>query len=145
VLVGVINRKRDFACARDAHWYRIPQARMPRGVDADYIAFFLSRAFKERSGGIHYYAEVRGLELVYRRDLLPAEAAHPRAGEVYYKVQLGALLEKVPPVLNPTGRTISFIFTTWDRFASARQISDLYSTADYYVSRAYYAPSPREI
>lgn len=139
VLVGVINRKRDLNYARTKHWYRIPQHRMPRGVNAEYIAFFLSRSFKERNGGVYYYAECRGLELAYRRDLLPEEADHPRANEVYYKVQLSELIDKSPPVLNTTGRTIGFIYTTWDRFVHAQTISDLYSREDYFVDRIYHA------
>lgn len=143
VLVAVINRKRDLVYARDEHWYRIPQARMPRGVNVEYLAFFLSGAFGARNGGICYYAERRGLELVYRRDVLPREAAHPRAGEVYYRVGLGALVEKQPPVLNPTRRPISFIDTTWDRFAAAQTVSDLYSEDDAFVERADLMPRSR--
>lgn len=140
VLVAVINRKRDFDIARDAHWYRVPQARMKRGINAEYLAFFLSgKVFKERSGGIHYYAERRGLELAYRRDLLPKEVNRPRGGDVYYKIQLGDLVEKAPPVVNPTRRPISFIYTTWDRFVHAQEIADLYSEADYFVDRIYHA------
>ena len=140
VLVGVVNRKRDLVYARDEHWYRVPQARMPRGINAEYIALFLSGAvFKERRGGIHYYAERKGFELARRRDLLPKEANHARAEDVYYQVQLGELVEKTPPVLNPTRRSLTFIYTTWDRFVHARQISDLYSTSDYYVDRIYHA------
>lgn len=145
VLVGVINRKRDFEYARRDHWYRIPQERMAHGVNAEYIAFYFSRAFKERNGGIHFFAERRGLELVYRRDLMPNEADHPRANHVYYKVQLGDLIEKEPPVLNPTGRVIAFVYTTWDRFVHAQTISDLYSKADYFVDRVYYALRNRGI
>ncbi len=118
---------------------------MPNGINAEYIAFFLSRAFKERNGGIYYYAERTGLELAYRKDLLPKEADHPRAEQVYYKVQLSGLIEKNPPVLNPTRRTIGFIYTTWDRFVQAQQISDLYSKADYFVDRIYHALRNRGI
>jgi hypothetical protein len=139
VLVGVINRKRDLAIAQAEGWYRIPQRRMPRGVNAEYIAFFLSRAFKEKNSGVYYYAEHKGLELAYRKDLLPKEANHTRANEAYYKVQIGDLIEKQPPVLNPTRRTISFIYTTWDRFVHAETISDLYSQDDYFVDRIYHA------
>ncbi len=139
VLVGVINRKRDLAIARDEHWYRVPQARLPRGVRAEYIGFFLSGAFGSRNGGVHYYAESTGLELARRRDLLPGEANHRRADEVYYRVALGDLIEKSPPVLNPTRRPISFIYTTWDRFIHARTVSDLYSEHDYFVDRIYHA------
>lgn len=140
VLVGVINRRRDFEHARDRHWYRIPQERAPHGVYAEYIAFFLSgRTFREQSGGIHYYAARKGLELLRRRDLLPDEPDHKNADRVYYKVQLEPLQSRVPPIFNPTRRAISFIYTTWDRFVHAGEIGDLYSTADYYVDRIYHA------
>jgi hypothetical protein len=145
VLVGVINRRRDLDYARTESWYRIPQQQMPNGVNAEYIAFFLSRSFKEKNGGIHYYAKRNGLELVYRKDLLTAEANHPRAGLVYYKVQLGELIEKIPPILNSTRRTIGFIYTTWDRFVRAHEIGDLYSKADYFVDRIYHALRNRGI
>ncbi len=128
VLVGVINRRRDLLCARDQRWYRVPVARMPRGgLYAAYVAFFLSGgAFGRRSGGVYYYARHTGLELAYRRDLLPEEADHPRAGEVYYKLQLGDLREKAPPVLNSARRPVTFILTTWERFTAARHIGELY-------------------
>ncbi len=139
VLVGVINRKRDLKIALEQCWYRIPQDKMPQGVFAEYIAFFLSRAFKERNGAIHYYAPRTGVELAYRRDLLPEEAGHPRADKVYYKVQLDEVRLKQPPIRNTTRRSISFIYTTWDRFLAAKTIADLYSNADYFVDRLYHA------
>ncbi|MDX1993492.1 MAG: hypothetical protein SF029_13970 [bacterium] len=140
VLVGVINRKRDFVSARDEQWYRIPQNQLPNGVHTDYLAFFLSGGvFKEQSGGIHYYARFAGVELVYRRDLLPKEAEHPRANDVYYRVALKDWTSKQPPILNPTRRTVTFIHTTWDRFVHATTIADLYSKADYFVDRIYHA------
>jgi len=140
VLVGVINRKRDLLAARDEHWYRIPQDRLANHrVDADYLAFFLSRGFGAKNGAVHFYAERKGLELAYRRDLLPDEADHKRGGERYYKVGLGDLIVKEPPIANPTRRPISFIFTTWDRFVHARAIRDLYSDNDYFVDRIYHA------
>jgi hypothetical protein len=146
VLVGVVNRKRDFAHLRDDRWYRIPQSRMKRGIHAEYLGFFLSgRAFKERSGAVHYYARYAGVELAYRRDLLPGEPDHPRAGDIYYKVQIDELKEKTPPITNPNRRVVSFVYTTWDRFVHAQTISDLYSQADYYVDRVYHALRQRGI
>lgn len=143
VLVGVIYRKRDLTYALNDHWYRIPQKQMPRSVHTEYVAFFLSRAFGERNGGVYYYAELKGLELAYRKDLLPKEANHRRADEVYYRLALGELREKTPPILNPTKRTIAFVYTTWDRFVGARQISDLYSKADIFVDRIEHALNKR--
>jgi hypothetical protein len=135
VLVGVINRKRDLQTVLREHWYRIPRARAPRSIDAEYVAFYLSTGMKEKNGGIYYYARRTGHELLRRRDLLPQEQNHPRANDLYYKIALGEVLEKDPPILNPTARPISFLFTTWDRFVSARTIADLYSKADWYVER----------
>jgi len=139
VLVGVINRKRDLDTLQREHWYRVPQGRAPQGIYVEYVAFFLSRAFAERNGGIYYYARRTGVELVRRRDLLPAEVDHPRADDLYYKLQLAELRHKDPPVLNPNRRAVSFIYTTWDRFIAARQIEDLYSEADHFVDRGFHA------
>ena len=139
VLVGVINRKRDLDTLLGEHWYRIPQAQMKSGINAEYTAFFLSKAFGERNGGIHYFADRKGIELLYRKDLLPQEPNHPHANEAYYKIQLGTIRPKVPPVLNTSRRTLSFVYTTWDRFVNATQIRDLYSTEDYFVDRIYHA------
>ncbi len=133
VLIGVINRKRDFEYVENEHWYRIPRARAPRSIDAEYIAFYFSRAFKAQNGGIHYFARRTGYELVRRSDLLPNEKQ--RANELYYKLELGELQPKIPPILNPTMRPISFIYTTWDRFINAATIADLYSKADWFVER----------
>ncbi len=139
VLVGVINRKRDLVAARDEHWYRIPRARLSRGVYFEYLAFFLSGAFGADNGSVRYYAERNGFELAYRRDLLPKEATHRRANEIYYRIGIGPLLEKLPPVRNSTKRSVSFIYTTWDRFVGAREVSDFYSKDDYYVDRIFHA------
>lgn len=137
VLVGVINRKRDLSYARDQHWYRIPVERIKRErIDTEYVAFFLSgRVFQELSGTIPYYARIKGLELVHRRDILPTEADHPRADEQYYRLALDDLIQKPQPITNPARRPISFIYTTWDRFIVARTIADLYSDADHFVAR----------
>ncbi len=129
VLVGVIQTKRDLAFARVDHWYRIPQAQMPRGITTEYLAFFLSgKVFGENSKRFSITRRcARGWNWCYRKDLLPNEAEHPRANEVYYRVALGDLEAKTPPITNPTRRPISFIYTTWDRFVHAQTIADLYS------------------
>ena len=138
VLVGVIKRQKDFQIASREHWYRIPQRQLPRGLNAEYIALFLSgKPFRERSGSIAYFARVTGLELARRRDLLPDEKQ--RADEIYYKVQFRQLIQRDPPIANEPARAISFVRTTWDRFVCAETISDLYSRADFYVDRVYHA------
>lgn len=141
VLVGVINRKRDLRLMLEERWYRIPCKRLPGGIYAEYIAFYLSgsAARDKDTTGIHYYAQRSGLELVYRKDLLPEQADHERADEVYYKVQLKPAIARVPPITNPSRRSISFIYTTWDRFVQAQIINDLYSQSGHFVDRIYHA------
>lgn len=139
VLVGVINRKKDFLAAQRERWYRIPIKRIRHYTEVEFIAFFLSgRPFKAQSGGVHYYARVRGVELAYRHQMIPSEPHHPRADERYYRLALSPLIVKAPPILNPTRRPISFIYTTGDRFKAARVIADLYSEADQFVERIYH-------
>ena len=146
VLVGVVYRKRDLAYALNEQWYRIPQVRLPRGFDAEYLALYCSKGvIKGKPGGIYYYTRPRGVELAYRRDLLPKERDHENANKVYYRLSLTSLIEKQPPILNPTGRSISFIYTTWDRFSDASSIRDLYSEDDYYVDRIYHALRERGV
>ena len=129
VLVGVVNRKKDLRIVCRHHWYRIPQKRMPGGVEAEYIAFFLSgRVFGGPVGGIAYFARITGLELVRRRELLPDEGKRPQ--EIYYKVQFRQLVAKDPPVLNRSRRSIGFLRTTWERFVGARTLADLQRVAD---------------
>ena len=85
------------------------------------MLYFLSgKTFKEQSGGIAYFARLHGFELARRKDLLPNE--EKRADEIYYKIQFKQLIEKDPPIVNASKRSISFIRTTWDRFVSAKTL-----------------------
>jgi hypothetical protein len=147
VLVNVIKRKRDLNILLKDKWCHIPQHQMPDGIYSEYVAFYLSRSAAKKfdSSGIYYYAERRGVELAYRRDLFPQETNHTRADNVYYKVQFSSIEGKHPPVTNPTKRSISFILTTWDRFVNAKVIADLYSTSDYYVDRIYHALRDKQV
>jgi hypothetical protein len=139
ILVAIMNLPRDLALARDQGWYRLPQRRAPKGIHAEYLAFYFGRAFGEQKWAIHYYARKLGHELLRRRNLLPDEPDHPRADHLYYKVQLGPLLQLERPIVSLRWRRISFIHTTWDRFADASEINDLYVEGEPYVDRLYYA------
>jgi hypothetical protein len=139
VLVAVITRPKDFEAVRDLGWYRVPEKKAPRGVFFEYIAFYFTAAFGEQAYAVHYYARRLGHELVTRRDLLPDEADHPRAEERYYKLQLGPLQKREPPIASQRWRRITFIHTTWDRFRAAEEINDLFVEGDEFVDRLYHA------
>lgn len=129
VLIGVMNDPRDYAIARDEGWYRVPVRHAPPSTtDAAVVAFYFTAAFGEERWAIHWYAEVRGHELTTRCELLPHEPDHPRANDRYYRLQIGPLLRREPPIPSLRWRRISFIESTWDRFAAAQEINDLYIT-----------------
>jgi hypothetical protein len=139
VLVAVMNRPKDFEVARDEGWYRVPEKRAPRSLFFEYVAFYFTGAFGDEKWAVHYYARRLGHELVTRRTLLPDEPDHPRAGDLYYKLQLGPLQRREPPIVSLRWRRIAFIHTTWDRFEAAEEINDLFVEGGEYVDRLYHA------
>jgi hypothetical protein len=127
VLVAVMNNKKDWQRVLDEGWYRIPVKHAPEGTpDFDYIAFYQTKAFGSDKWAIHYYARIEGHELLTRKDLLPSEPNHRRANNWYYKLQLGPLQHKLPPIISRHWRRITFIVTTGDRFEAAEEINDLF-------------------
>ncbi|MCS7061226.1 MAG: hypothetical protein RMN25_08660 [Anaerolineae bacterium] len=125
VLVCLINNPRDLAIARWDHWYRIPVKHAPADYLADILAFYLTAAFDDEKWAIHEYAAVRGHELVRRIDLFPDQPDHPRAYDLYYKMQLGPLQRLPRPIPSLKWRRITFIQTSGDRLLSALDVSEL--------------------
>ena len=126
VLVVLVNRPRDLEIVRAEHWYRIPAKHAPKHfTQASYLAFYLPKVFRDEKWSIREYAPVRGHELVSRRDLLPDESDHPRAGDPYYKLEIGPLLSLPRPIVSRTSRRILFIWTTGEKFSRAVEINDL--------------------
>ena len=137
VLVAYVPRPSDFDLVRREGWYRIPQRSAPKGLHAEVIAFYFGAAFGDEKYAIHYYARNAGHELARRRDLLPGEAGHPRANDIYYKVQLGPLQRLAQPIVSLRWRRLTFVHTTWDRFQDATEINDLFIEGGPYVDRLY--------
>ncbi len=137
VLVAYVPRPDDFARIEREGWYRIPLDFAPKGLYAEYFAFYFGRSFGDAKWAIHYYASTLGQELFRRRDLLPDEPDHPRADKIYYKVQLGPLQRLERPIISLRWRRITFIHTTWDRFQDAREINDLFVEGEPYVDRRF--------
>ncbi len=125
VLVAVMNDPRDLEIARTAGWYRIPQRSAPKFFPPEFIAFYFTRPFSQDAYSVRWYARVRGHELAARRDLLPDEPDHTRADDVYYKVQIGPLLELPHPIPSKRWRRLTFILTTGERLFAAWEINDL--------------------
>jgi hypothetical protein len=125
VLVAVMNSPRDFETARGAGWYRVPQRSAPKFFPPEFIAFYFTKPFGDEAFSVRWYAQVRGHELATRRDLLPDERDHPHAAHVYYKLQLGPLLELPHPIPSRRWRRLTFILTTGQRLFAAWEINDL--------------------
>jgi hypothetical protein len=137
VLVAYVPAPADLERIRREGWYRIPQRYAPKGLHAEYFAFYFGSAFDAQKWAIHYYAEQRGYELVTRLELFPDQPGHPRAHDFYYKVQLGPLQQLARPIPSLRWRRIGFIHTTWDRFQDAAEINDLFVQGEEYVDRLY--------
>jgi len=126
VLVVIVNRPRDLAAARDEGWYRIPLARAPRALHAEYLAFYQTAVFGAERWAVRYLAPVRAVGIATRAALLPAEAGHPRADERYYRFAIGPLLALPVPVLSRRLRRIAFIATTAGQLLRARDLNELW-------------------
>ena len=126
VLVGIMPAQRDLEIARLLGWYRIPLRTAPKVVDVDYLAFYQTAAFGESDHWqIQYLSEVYGHELVSRVDLFHDEPDHPRAGEEYYKIQIGPLIRLKAPILAGRWRRLTFLYTTGEYINRARNLNDL--------------------
>ena len=145
VLVAVMTRPHDFEIARDQGWYRIPEKKATPGIYFEYIAFYFTAAFGQQKWSVPYYARCLGHELVTRRDLLPGEPDHPRVGERYYKLQLGPLQQREPPIVSRRWRRVTFLHTTWDRFQAAEELNDLFVEGGEFVDRLYHALREAEL
>ncbi len=126
VLVAVMNNLPDWRLAQDEGWYRIPAKTAPADAPFfDWLAFYFTARFGPDRWAVHYYARITGHELLTRADLFPDQAHHPRAGRWYYKLSIGPLQHKLPPIVSGAWRRITFISTTGRQFETALDIKDL--------------------
>jgi hypothetical protein len=126
VLVAVVSRPRDLERVRQEHWYRIPVARAPAQIAAEYLALYQTGAFGAERWAVRYYAPILSYRVLLRAELLPEEADHVRANQQYYRIEVGALRQL--PVAIPAGRLrrITFISTTMSQLQQARDVTELW-------------------
>jgi hypothetical protein len=130
ILVCLLPFPRDLEIARLLGWYRIPFRSAPKVVAVDYLAFYQPGSFGEQSGRIEFTAEVRGHELTTRAELLRDEPEHPRAGEEYYKLQVGQLERLAHPIIAEKWRRLTFLYTTGEYLLKARTLNELVVASD---------------
>jgi hypothetical protein len=137
VLIAYLPDPADFKIIREDGWYRIPERHAPKGLFAEYYAFYFGSNFGAEKWAIHYYAQQSGYELLKRTDLFPDQSDHPRAADNYYKVTLGPLKKLPQPITSLRLRRITFLHTTWDRLQDAREINDLFLAGGEYCDRLF--------
>jgi hypothetical protein len=125
VLVAVVRHPRDLDIVRVLGWYRIPVGTAPKTLRVDWLAFYQTAAFGDERWSVRCVAPVRGLELVRRAELLRDEPDHPRAGEPYFKVQLGPMESLPRPIRSERWKRFTFLYTTGDRLLAARDVTEL--------------------
>ncbi len=125
ILVAVLPTPRDLEIARLLGWYRIPFRTAPKVVAVDALAFYQPGAFGDEGGRIQFTAAVLGHELTTRAELLKDEADHPRAGEEYYKLQIGPLERMAHPIVAEKWRRITFFYTTGEYLLNVQTINEL--------------------
>jgi hypothetical protein len=130
ILVCVLPGPRDLEIARLLGWYRIPFRTAPKVVAVDFLAFYQPGTFGEASGRIEFLAPVRGHELTTRGELLRDEPDHPRAGEEYFKIQLGPLEKLARPIIADKWRRLTFLYTTGEYLLKAQTLNELVVQSD---------------
>ena len=125
VLVGIVGRKKDLAIVLKKRWYRIPVRHAPRRRPY-FVAFYQTLIFGNEGKAICYYAPVKKISVTTRRKLLPEEKNHPRAGDRYYRLELGAPKKTPRRIKNRSRRRISFGFTMLGKLLKATEVSHLF-------------------
>ena len=125
ILISLLKDKRDLEIARVLGWYRIPLKTAPKLVAVDWLAFYQTAKFGEDKWAINYVAPVKGHELATRAELLRTQPDHPRAKELYYKIQIGPL-ERLPrSIPSRKWRRLTFLYTTGEKLLAAEELNDL--------------------
>lgn len=129
-LVALVPSKRDWRILETEHWYRIPVATAPDGIESvRWLAFYLPAAFGPDKWSVSRLGRVRSLRRCLRRELIPSEPGHPRADQPYWRVELESLARLDRPIPSRRRRRVVFIPTSLERLRAAREINDLYRTS----------------
>ncbi len=130
VLVAVMNNERDFALARDEHWYRIPKDSAEKWCakcwPPRWLAFYQTKVFGRESHSVTYYAEVQDVRHALRWQLFPDQPRDAKSQKPYYQLLLSPLQQLANPIVSRRFRKIVFIPTTWEKLQTASEINDLF-------------------
>ncbi|TAL67490.1 MAG: DUF559 domain-containing protein [Bacteroidetes bacterium] len=128
-LISLWKDVKDFDIAREQHWYRIPVDSAPLIVHErriKYIAFYQTKKFGPNAFVVRWFAKVKKIRIVHRKDLFQKEKRNPKTGKIYYKLEFEKLKELPKPIPSLRHRPIIFISTTYKRLKEAKEINDLF-------------------
>ncbi|MGA7730127.1 MAG: DUF559 domain-containing protein [Chloroflexia bacterium] len=130
VLVAIMNSNADFGFARDEHWYRIPVEKAEKWGKhhwpPGWLAFYQTQLFKDEGCQVKYYARVRNIRTVARRELFHGLIGDKKAEDLYYQLLIGPLQVLPRPIVSLRLRRIAFIPTTRQKLWAAEEINDLW-------------------
>ena len=131
-LVSVVATDADLSRFRDEGWYRLPDRVLGRSLgrnvleEIEYLAIYQTGGITDGlPGSIELFGEVESVESLLRRDLLPGEADHPAANQIYHRIRLSTIHRLPQPITSRNARRVTFIRTTIERLLKATDLGDL--------------------
>jgi REase_MTES_1575 len=124
VLVAMLPERKDWAILHEQLWYRIRKLSstpdMIKNGFAEYIAFYHTAKFtSDLKFKVVKYAKIKRIITTSRRQLFPEESpSHPKANQLYYKIEFDELLTLPQPIVSRRGHRITFVPTTKEKFFS---------------------------
>lgn len=130
-LVAIFKYKSDLSIALNKNWYRIPvkTKRTPPTVrenKLEYIAFYQTSIFNEEAFKIRWFAKVKNISVVKRKDLFPEEPRNLKSKEEYYKIEFEKCEELEKPIISKRHRRMLFVNTTYERLINSTELNDLF-------------------
>ncbi len=129
-LVALMNNKTDFEIANTDHWYRIPIKSAPEIVKrtkVKYITFYHTTAFEIEKYTIRFFAEVKKISIVKRKELFTDVPNDPKRDNEYYKIEFGDLKPLSNVIISQRHRRILFISTTEEKLFNSSEINFLFN------------------
>src|SRR5512138_198729 len=118
LLVAIVNNRADFALAMEQHWYRIPVSSQEKWLKERWpprwLALYQTKKLGLEPFAINYYAKVRSIRKMLRRELLPNQPRNEKSNRLYYQLLLEPLLKLPKPIPSRKRRRVIFISTTWE-------------------------------
>jgi REase_MTES_1575 len=124
VLVAMLPEPKDWTILHEQLWYRIRKLSTSPDIVKDgtveYIAFYHTAKFSsDLKFKVVKYAKIKRIATVSRQQLFPKESrSHPKANQLYYKVEFDELLTLPQPIVSRRGHRVTFVPTTEAKFFS---------------------------